>query len=85
METTGGPDSERQCHPRYQRRYGENWQLKQRVEAAAPQSEENTDQWFDRPMIHTDVFISYSRADAEITQRLYETLTAEERKQYYLE
>lgn len=44
---------------------------------------ENEETKFDSPKENMDVFISYSRSDGEIAEKLYETLTAQGKRVWY--
>ena len=44
---------------------------------------ENEQTKFDRPEENTDVFISYSRADSDIAEKLYDSLTAQGKRVWY--
>lgn len=47
--------------------------LKERIEESETENDKETER-FDRPVMNTDVFISYSRADSKVAEQLYVAL-----------
>lgn len=51
-------------------------ELKSRLKQKHDELKNNPNLWFDEPVVNADIFISYSRADSEVAEQLYNVLVS---------